>query len=321
MSQAGLATIIIPNRNHAHYLPRALDAMLAQTWIKLEIIVVDDASTDASLAVVADYTRRDSRVRALALKEHHGINRAVNAALGSVNGEFVTIAGADDFVAPNFIERCVVAMNRHPEAGLSFSDPTELREPEMNLVHFPLYLNEKPIFFTRDALIALFRRNYFHISANTGLYRTTAFREAGGYRPDLHWLSDWFATLVIALRYGACYLPEQLTTVTVRDDSYSARSLRNGKAQRPLLDEVLKLLASTAYIDIAPHMQRAGLIPEFHIRALFWLLESAEGRKFVTPHLVLRIVGRYFWSFLRPIAPVQWRRRLRQVQSEWTRAA
>ena len=44
MSEAGLVTIIMPNRNHAHYLPRALDAMLAQTWTKLEIIVVDDAS-------------------------------------------------------------------------------------------------------------------------------------------------------------------------------------------------------------------------------------------------------------------------------------
>lgn len=321
MSEVGLVTIIIPNRNHAHYLPRALDAMLAQTWTELEIIVVDDASTDTSLAMVADYTRRDGRVRALALKEHHGINRAVNAALGSVNGEFVTIAGADDFVAPNFIERCVVEMNRHPEAGLSFSDPTELREPEMHLVHFPLYLSEKPVFFNSAALIALFRRNYFHISANTGLYRTAPFREAGGYRPELHWLSDWFATLVIALRYGACYLPEQLTTVTVRSDSYSARSLRNGEAQRPLLEAVLKMLASAAYSDVAPHMQHAGLIPEYHLRALAWLLESAEGRKFITPHLVLRIVGRYLWSFLRPVAPVRWRRRLRQVQSERTRAA
>lgn len=321
MSESGLVTVIIPNRNHAHYLPRALDAMLAQTWTKLEIVVVDDASNDTSLAVVADYTRRDNRVRALALKEHHGINRAVNAALGSVNGEFVTIAGADDFVAPNFIERCVVEMNRHPEAGLSFSDPTELREPEMRLIHFPLYLSEKPVFFSSAALIALFRRNYFHISANTGIYRTAAFREAGGYRPELHWLSDWFATLVIALRYGACYLPEQLTTVTVRSDSYSARSLRDGEAQRPLLEAVLKLLASAAYSDLAPRMRHAGLIPEYHIRALTWLLESADGRKFITPHLVLRIVSRYLWSFLRPVAPVQWRRRLRQAQSDWTRAA
>jgi len=321
MSETGLVTIIMPNRNHARYLPRALDAMLAQTWIRLEIIVVDDASTDTSLAVVADYTKRDSRVRILALKEHHGINRAVNAALGSVNGEFVTVAGADDFVAPNFIERCVIEMNRHPEAGLSFSDPTEFREPEMRSIHFPLYLSEQPNFLDGAALVALFRRNYFHISANTGVYRTGAFLAAGGYRPELKWLSDWFATLVIALRYGACYLPEPLTTVTMRGDSYSARSLRDGKAQRPLLDEFLKLLASAEYADIAPNMRRAGLIPEYHLRALFWLLQSPEGRKFVTPHLVMRIVHRYFWSFLRPVAPVQWRRRLRQAQSERTRAA
>ena len=128
MSEAGLVTIIIPNRNHAHYLPRALDAMLAQTWTKLEIIVVDDASSDLSRSVVVDYEKRDPRVRLLALNEHHGINRAVNTALASTRGEFVHIAGADDFVEPIFVERCVAEMNRNPDAGLSFSDPTEFHE-------------------------------------------------------------------------------------------------------------------------------------------------------------------------------------------------
>jgi glycosyltransferase involved in cell wall biosynthesis len=321
MSEAGLVTIIIPNRNHAHYLPRALDAMLAQTWTKLEIIVVDDASSDSSCSVVVDYEKRDPRVRLVALNEHHGINRAVNTALASTRGEFVHIAGADDFVEPIFVERCVAEMNRNPGVGLSFSDPTEFHEHGQRVIRFPLYLNDCPIYYDRATLIDLLKRNYFHISANTGLYRTIAFREAGGYRPELLWLCDWFATLVIALRHGACFLPEQLTYLTIRSDSYSGRSLRDAKAQRPLLEQVLRLLASPGYSDIAPTMRSAGLIPEDQLRTLYWLLASSEGRKFIRPHLIGRVFGRHIWSVFRPLVPPHLRRRLRQMQSERARVA
>jgi glycosyltransferase involved in cell wall biosynthesis len=321
MTETGLVTVIMPNRNHAQYLPRALDALLAQSWTKMQIVVVDDASTDRSIDVVASYTSRDPRIELLPLKEHHGINRAVNAALGIVRGEFVYVAGADDFVEPIFFERCVTEMNRYPAAGLSFSDPIHFHEQDNRTVRFPLYLSEKATHFSATALTGLFKRNYFHISANTGLYRTFAFREAGGYQPDLHWLSDWFVTLVIALRHGACYLPEQLTYVTYRDDSYSARSLSNGKAQAPLLEQLLRLLALPTYADVASSMRHAGLLPEYHPRTLIALLKSTEGRKFVRPQLVVRIGGRYAWSFLRPFVPVQWRRRLRRAQSERTRLA
>ena len=223
MGESRLVTIILPNRNHAHHLPRALDALLAQTWSHFEVIVVDDASTDGSLEVVADFARRNSRIRPLPLKQHQGICLAVDAALPDACGELLHVAGADDFVAPNFLDRCVSELSRNPGAGLCFSDPTEFHECCRKAIHFPLYLNERPKYYTPAELVELLRRNYFHISANTVVYRTAAFREAGGYLPELHWLTDWFATLVIALRYGACYLPEQLTYSTVRSNSYSAQ--------------------------------------------------------------------------------------------------
>lgn len=321
MSETGLVTILMPNRNHAHYLPRALDSWLAQTWSKIEVLVLDDASTDSSLDVIAAYEKRDARVRAVPLREHHGINRAVTVALDMARGEFIYVAGADDFVEPVFIEHCVTEMNRHPDAGVSFSDPTEYHEQGECRVRYPLYLSEVPAHYDPKALVALFRRNYFHISPNTGIYRTAAFREAGGYIADLHWMSDWFVTHVVAVRHGACFLPEQLTYVTIRSDSYSARSLRDAKAQRPLLEEVVKRLASPAYADVLPRMRDGGLIPEYELRTLFWLLASPSGRKLMTPHLALRIVTRGLWSYLRPLAPVEWRRRLRRAHSERTRSA
>jgi glycosyltransferase involved in cell wall biosynthesis len=321
MSKPGLVSVLLPNRNHAHYLPRALDAMLAQTWSNLEIIVIDDASSDDSRHIVEGYARRDPRVRLLALAEHHGINRAVDAGLAAAAGEFVYGAGADDFVESIFLERCVGALTKYPQAGLCFSDPTEFHEQGERALHFPLYLSDQPVFFDPAALAALFSRNFFHISANTGIYRLDAFRLAGGYRAQLHWLSDWFVTLVVALRYGACYLPQQLTYVTIRGDSYSARNRHDPAAQHRLLDQVLDLLAQPAYADIAPTMRASGLIPEYHLRTLLWLIESREGRRFISARLVTRILARAAWSFLRPVMPTQWRRTLRKTISQRKRAA
>lgn len=295
--------------------------MLAQTWRNLEIIVIDDESTDNSRDVIADYNRRDPRVRLLALSDHHGVNRAVSAGLAVAAGEFVYGAGADDFVEPHFLERCVTELAKYPQAGMCFSDPTEFHEQGQRRILFPLYLSKEPVHFEPAELGALFARNFFHISANTGIYRTKVFRQAGGYRPELHWLSDWFVTLVVALRHGICYLPEQLTYVTIRGDSYSARNLRDAEPQHRLLDQVLALLARPEYADIAPAFRAAGLLPEYHLRTLWWLLENKEGRRFVQTRLVGRILGRSMLSLLRPLMPIEWRRMLRKTQSERQRAA
>jgi len=320
LSRTGLVSVLMPNYNHAHYLPRALDAILAQTWADLEIIVVDDASTDNSRDVIAEYSRRDPRVRSIFLAENAGVNHAVVRALEVAEGEFICCAAADDFVAPNFFECCVTQMNRHPEAGLSFSDPTEFYEKDGTKIHYPLHLTDKPTFYPPDALVALFGRNYFHISSNTGLFRASAFRQAGGFDPDLHWMSDWFLVHVLACRHGACYLPQSLTFLTVRGDSYSAQSLRDSSAQRPMLMKVLGRFATPAYADVIKRFQDAALIPEYRLRTLYWLLASPLGRQWVTPRLAARIVGRGLWSYIRPLASPGLRRRLRKLQNALARS-
>jgi hypothetical protein len=312
-----LVSIILPNRNHGHYLPRALDAFLSQTLKEFEVIVVDDASNDNSLDVVTGYARRDPRVRVLPLKEHHGINHAVNAALQTARGAFVYVAGADDFVTPEFLNHGVTQLMKSDEAGLTFCDPTEFYEDSRGARPFPLYLSDRPVFYDPQALVNLFRSNYFHISSNTCIYRTSSFRDAGGYIAELQWLSDWFVTLVVALRRGACYLPEQLAYLTVRRDSYSAQNLRDLRARRDVFKQAMAIVASPAYADVLQKMRQAALLPDYHLRALFWLASSPGGRKLITLRLVVRVIGRHLWSFVRPLAPLAIRRRLRRQQKRF----
>ena len=80
-------SVIIPNWNGALHLPGCLESLRAQTWRDFEIIVVDNASTDASLAVLAHYPE----VRVLALERNRGFTGACNAGLAAARGAIVLL--------------------------------------------------------------------------------------------------------------------------------------------------------------------------------------------------------------------------------------
>jgi glycosyltransferase involved in cell wall biosynthesis len=315
----GLVSVVMPNRNHAHYLPTSLDALLSQTWQNLEIIVIDDASSDNSKDVIQQYAARDPRIRPLYVVENLGVNRAVELARACARGEYLCTAAADDFVAPTFFAASVGQLMKFPTAGLCFSDPTEYYEADARSIQYPLYLSSLPAYYDPGALQTLIKRNQFSISSNTIIYRAKAFNNAGGYRTELGWLSDWFVTLVVALRDGACYLPESLTSYRVRADSFSAVMSRNSTAQRQPFDCFLSLLARTEYADVAAAMHAAGILPEYRPRTLFWLYQSNEGRKFLSPHLFKQILYKSAWSLMRPFAPSWFRQQLRKLSSRRTR--
>lgn len=311
----GLVSVILPNRDHAHYLPTALDALLAQSWRNLEILVIDDASSDNSKDLIQDYAARDQRVHPIYLVENVGVNRAVEAAMPHIHGEYLCTAAADDFVAPAFFANSVGQLEKFPAAGLCFSDPTECYEPDQRLLRFPLYLSTEPVYYDAESLRRMMVRNHFSISSNTVIYRTDAFCKAGGYHDELGWLSDWFVTAAIALRYGACYLPEALTFHRIRKDSFSVLTLKDAASHRYPFDRFLSLLSQPAYADVAVAMQAAGVIPEYRLRTLRWLSESQVGRKFLSLHLVLQIISKSLWSLFRPVSPNWLRRKLRKASS------
>ena len=96
-------SVIIPVYNVEQYLPRCLDSVLSNTYRNLEIICVDDGSTDGSAAILQDYAKKDSRIVVIT-KENGGVSSARNAGLDRMTGEFVTFIDSDDFVHPQYVE-------------------------------------------------------------------------------------------------------------------------------------------------------------------------------------------------------------------------
>jgi GT2 family glycosyltransferase len=106
--------IVIPNWNGARHLPICLDALRRQTYSRIGVIVVDNASTDASRELLArDYPE----ARVVALNENRGFTGACNAGIRAATGDLVALLNNDTEVDPRWAERVVDAFARHPEAG------------------------------------------------------------------------------------------------------------------------------------------------------------------------------------------------------------
>lgn len=100
-------SVTVPVYNTAAYLPKCLDSLLAQTYPHLEIICVDDGSTDNSLAILQSYAARDSRIKVYHHEQSLGVSAARNTALNHSTGEFVTSVDSDDYIAPYTYEKAV----------------------------------------------------------------------------------------------------------------------------------------------------------------------------------------------------------------------
>ncbi len=108
-------SIGVPVYNGARYLGEALESLLQQTYEDIEIIISDNASTDATEEIATSFAARDSRVRYHRLPENIGAAANFTRVLDLARGEYFRWAAADDLSAPEFIERCVSVLDREPD--------------------------------------------------------------------------------------------------------------------------------------------------------------------------------------------------------------
>jgi glycosyltransferase involved in cell wall biosynthesis len=104
-------SVVVPVYNVEEYVARALDSLLSQTYDDLEVVVVDDGSTDGSRAIVDDYVARCPRVRLVA-SENRGLGAARNLGVRHCRGELLAFADSDDLVPPKAYDVMVATLDR-----------------------------------------------------------------------------------------------------------------------------------------------------------------------------------------------------------------
>lgn len=252
-------SVVIANRNHARQLPRALGSVLDQSVRPREIIVLDDDSSDDSLSVLAGFARQHDCLRVVRNERHLGVPATYSRGFALATGTYILPSAADDYILPGFLEQAIAQLGRHARAGLCIAHGSCTVGDDGPLIVNDPGWSDQPCYLSPEATC---RRVWQNLPVSAIIVRRDALVEAGAFRPELAWYSDWFAFLVIAFRFGVVYIPETLGIHVLNPGSYATNG-RNGAENINILGHLLDLLTSREYADVAPFFRRNGTACRF----------------------------------------------------------
>jgi glycosyltransferase involved in cell wall biosynthesis len=222
-----LVSVIIPAYNQARFLESSLQSVFTQSYSNLEIIVVDDGSTDET-SVVAD--RHVERIRYIR-QDNQGLAGARNTGIRAANGEFIGLLDADDQWLPSYLETMVSVATSHPEAAVYYCNA---RAMDVNGHNLPQLLGGpvRPPGTMRDSLL---RANF--LIPSTILARRPILLEAGLFDQSLRSCEDWDLWLRLLPRYDFMGTSACLVRYRVHGSSLSTNPTGMQKAAQAVVEK------------------------------------------------------------------------------------
>jgi len=225
-------SVVVPTYNYGSYLPRAIDSVLSQEGVALEIIVVDDGSTDNTQEVLASY---EGRIRALKQKNQGGPT-ARNLGLKEAQGEFVLFLDADDCLEQNALLSRLNYLRQHPECGWVYGPQvyrSELGGDDTVEWDYSRFAYRH----ARQGNILAYLLLGELIQTSTVLAKCKLIRKIGGFRTDLPVLQDYELWLRLAAIARVGYIEESNVVVMTHPASLSQSSKDNYRTLLMLLED------------------------------------------------------------------------------------
>ena len=249
-------TLVVPTYNYGRYVSQAIDSVLTQTLRDVEIIVIDDCSTDNTSAVLSAYADSD-RVRVIRHQQNHGHIRTYNEGLALASGRYVGLLSADDYcLQPHALARQVAVFEANPNVGLVYSAhllvpahgaPSEIKPWPSDYVHAGL-----------DEFRQLMWANY--VPASGTLVRREVQHELGPYDVRLPHAGDWDMWLRAFARHDVGYIAEPLFGYRLHERNMSHRSIPPSRATEDVLltlDKAFAALPEDIQADMRSLRRRA----------------------------------------------------------------
>ncbi len=195
-----LVGVVIPNFNYSKYLPEAIDSVLAQTYPNIEIIVVDDGSTDNSIDILQNY---DGKIRVIQ-QTNSGVSVARNRGVSESRGRFIAFLDADDSWLPRKIERQIERFSTEKDLGL-----VHVGVNETDAVGNTLKIRRDGMEGAISHELLLLRSAV--LGGGSGLMvPRDVYDEVGGFDPKLSTSADWELFYRIASRYPIGFVSDTL---------------------------------------------------------------------------------------------------------------
>lgn len=207
-------SIIICTYNRAKLLPRAIKSVLSQDHKNLELIVIDDASTDKSEGVVAAFAELDKRIKYFKNEFNLGIPKSRNRGVSLAKGKYIAMLDSDDWwLAKDKLSRQAKILDANPEIGLVGTGITLYNEKKEKVKDDIFCAEDKDI---RKNILA---KNQF--AQSSVLFRKDAFIAVSGYDEELNVCEDLDLWLKIGKRYKFANIAEPLTAYLINSKGES----------------------------------------------------------------------------------------------------
>lgn len=214
MNNAKLVSIIIPCYNVQDYIIETLDSAFSQTYENIEVICIDDGSTDGTLSILYNYQEKQPSLKVIQQENTYCVIARQNA-YRHANGEYLLFLDSDDKIDQTYIKKCVDILDNSPDIGIVYSEADffDAKHEKWKLPKFEL----------KEFLLS----NCIYITA---LIRKSDFNKIDGFDLNLTHFEDWelFISL-IKNGVGVYQIPETLFHYRIRTENNSITNLANSK--------------------------------------------------------------------------------------------
>lgn len=200
-------SVIIPAYNKAEYTRRTVDSVLAQTYPDIEIIVVDDGSSDTTAQVMTQYAQRINFVR----KANGGCCSARNEGIRRCTGNYVVFLDCDDLLCPEKVERCIDYLEKNPRFGFVYTGAYFIDEHD-KIVGQYAHPQSREGLITSKLILGNF------ICNSTVLVKRPILEKAGFFDEKIFTPADWDMWLRLSEIAQAGFLQEPLTKYRIADN-------------------------------------------------------------------------------------------------------
>lgn len=206
-SPAPRLTVTVTNYNYATFLPKAIESILAQSFTDYELLVIDNASTDDSLAVLHHYAAANPRIRLVTHDQNVGALASLRESCDLARGTYRVHVDADDWViSPDAFERQVAMLEQNQSMSFVFSSMT-MFGPSGNKLHVAHPFSTDVVLAGVDALTAVLD---FTLTHSGMMFRLDAYRASSGYPEGLPQVDDMLLGVRLCELGDVGYIDDEL---------------------------------------------------------------------------------------------------------------
>ena len=208
------ASVIIPIYNVENYVKKTIESVLCQTEPEIEIILVDDGSTDGSGRICDDYARKDERIRVIH-KPNGGLSSARNAGAEAASADYVMFLDGDDYLKSNAVERAYETMQEYPSDFVQFlyREVEDGQNPAAQQESQPIYRAHT----AKELFENLYRLGGVAASGATKLFRRELILQIPF--ENIRHEDEMWCTRAFQRDLTVTYLPEELYYYVMRSGS------------------------------------------------------------------------------------------------------